>query len=294
MVKISVSVFIAAALASSALAQEFDVAEDVLTRDVAAPPSAQPDLFGRAAIKVLNDLLSREELSEMFGRDVDELSQRELEELFEREVEFDEELAARQEPTDLPTDLPVDLGNSPPVEGGETGTTATNNGTAGAPSPQATPAATETPEPENWAKQAINFFANLFSGKPAPGANEGAGSTGPKPAPTTTPESVPVETPAAEAPLGGAPSETTPPPDGEPEQDLGARFSPSDFLEEPVERSLDYADQLDEREFDGDEMEEREFDEAEVVERGFAGEDEWDEELLRRAFDLLQRLEQLD
>lgn len=61
------------------------------SRDVA--PSAQQDLFGRAAAKVMSDLFSREELNEMFGREVDELSQRDIEELFQREVEVDEAIA---------------------------------------------------------------------------------------------------------------------------------------------------------------------------------------------------------
>ena len=47
----------------------------------------------------MNELFSREDLSEMVGREVDELSQRDLEELLEREVDLSEstmDIAARE------------------------------------------------------------------------------------------------------------------------------------------------------------------------------------------------------
>ena len=53
------------------------------SRDVSSTDS---DLFGRAAAKVMNDLFSREELSEVYGRDFDgDLTWRDVTELVERE-----------------------------------------------------------------------------------------------------------------------------------------------------------------------------------------------------------------
>ena len=71
----------------------------IYSRDVASLSGAEQDLFSRAAVKVMNELFSREDLSEMVGREVDELSQRDLEELLEREVDLSEstmDIAARE------------------------------------------------------------------------------------------------------------------------------------------------------------------------------------------------------
>jgi len=91
MVKITFAAILAASIVAPALgaAISFDRLE---TRDVANTDS---ELFGRAVAEAFNDLYSREELSELVGRDIDEFTARDLEELMEREFDVDEELISR-------------------------------------------------------------------------------------------------------------------------------------------------------------------------------------------------------
>lgn len=78
------------------------------SRDVS---STESDLFGRAAAKVMNDLFSREELSEVYGRDIDgDLTWRDVTELVEREsIDMSEleELAARAAAPQQSPDAPA-------------------------------------------------------------------------------------------------------------------------------------------------------------------------------------------
>jgi len=312
MVKLAVSVIFAAALASVALAQDAaPTVEDVNARDVAAP-SAEQELFGRAAAKVMNDLFSREDLNEIFGREVEELTQRDIDELFEREIEVGDmitDMAARQEaegaaPSDAPaagTDAPADPKDAPAD-----------------PKAQTPKAPAEKPPTHSIGGWILSWFRKAVNIKPA---EKKADPKAPAPA---APKA---EEPKADAPKaeGDAPAEAR------------------DVLEEPIERSLEFADaelaereeeealyearelidELDEvleREFDEELLEReledsellvREFDEdMEVLERDFEDDvferdfdedvferdvsEEWDDELLRRAFDLVEELEQLD
>lgn len=91
MVKFTFAAILAASIVAPALgaAISFDRLE---TRDVANTDS---ELFGRAVAEAFNDLYSREELSELVGRDIEEFTARELEELMEREFEVDESMITR-------------------------------------------------------------------------------------------------------------------------------------------------------------------------------------------------------
>ncbi|TFK20112.1 hypothetical protein FA15DRAFT_141745 [Coprinopsis marcescibilis] len=89
--KFSIGLLIAATLAAPVFANI--AAQDVQTRDI-----EELDLFGRAAVDVLNDIYGREELQELLGREFDddyELTARDIEDLLEREVEVDESLVSR-------------------------------------------------------------------------------------------------------------------------------------------------------------------------------------------------------
>ncbi|KAH6899247.1 hypothetical protein BKA70DRAFT_743007 [Coprinopsis sp. MPI-PUGE-AT-0042] len=91
MVKFTFAAILAASVAAPVLgaAISFDRLE---TRDVANTDS---ELFGRAVADVFNDLYSREELSELMERDIEEFTARDLAELMEREFDVDESLITR-------------------------------------------------------------------------------------------------------------------------------------------------------------------------------------------------------
>jgi len=91
MVKFTFAAILAASVAAPVLgaAISFDRLE---TRDVANTDS---ELFGRAVAEVFNDLYSREELSELMERDIEEFTTRDLAELMEREFDVDESLITR-------------------------------------------------------------------------------------------------------------------------------------------------------------------------------------------------------
>jgi len=91
MVKFTFAAILAASIVAPALgaAISFDRLD---TRDVANTDS---ELFGRAVAEAFNDLYSREELSELVGRDIEEFTTRDLEELMEREFDIDESMIAR-------------------------------------------------------------------------------------------------------------------------------------------------------------------------------------------------------
>lgn len=297
MVKLATTVIFTAALAVATVrAQEAgaETVEEVLSRDVS---DTESDLFGRAAAKVMNDLFSREELAEAYGREFEsDITWRDVLELTEREAGVmaeAEELAAR------------------------------------AAAPQQPPAPAATPAPDNNGPhtsvfgQVLNFFNGLIHPKKAaPAANKS------KPAPAAAKADKPKKEEAAppkEEAKGEAAEEGA-----EEARDL------LDGIEEPVERSLtdeealevrelleqaelelaerefddealmearelleeysdvierDFEEDVFEREFDEEELLEREFEE-DVFEREFG--DEWDDELLSRAFDIVEELEQLD
>jgi hypothetical protein len=91
MVQITFAAILAASVVAPALgaAISFDRVE---ARDVANTDS---ELFGRAVAEVFNDLYSREELSDLVGRDIEEFTTRDLEELMEREFDIDESMITR-------------------------------------------------------------------------------------------------------------------------------------------------------------------------------------------------------
>jgi len=90
MVKFTFAAILAASVAAPVLgaAISFDRVE---SRDVAT----SEELFGRAVAEAFNDVYTRDELSELMGRDVEEFTARELSELMEREFEVDESLITR-------------------------------------------------------------------------------------------------------------------------------------------------------------------------------------------------------
>lgn len=91
MVKFTFAAILAASIAAPVLgaAISFDRLE---SREVAASPE---ELFGRAVAEVFNDVYSRDELSELMGRDIAEFTTRELSELMSREYDVDESLITR-------------------------------------------------------------------------------------------------------------------------------------------------------------------------------------------------------
>lgn len=91
MVKFTFAAILAASIAAPALgaAISFDRLD---TRDVANTDS---QLFGRAVAEVFNDMYTREELSELMERDVEEFTARDLAELMEREFDIDESMITR-------------------------------------------------------------------------------------------------------------------------------------------------------------------------------------------------------
>ncbi|TEB24696.1 hypothetical protein FA13DRAFT_1297385 [Coprinellus micaceus] len=150
MVKLAVTFVFTAALAIATVrAQEAgaETVEEVLSRDVSSTDS---DLFGRAAAKVMNDLFSREELSEVYGRDFDgDLTWRDVTELVEREsidMSEVEELAARAAAPQQAPDEPKHKASSAKFSNSSTGSST--------PSPRLAPtlprARTHTPRPHLW------------------------------------------------------------------------------------------------------------------------------------------------
>jgi len=91
MVKFTFAAILAASIAAPALgaAISFDRLD---SREVA--PSSE-ELFGRAVAEIFNDVYTREELSEVMGRDIEEFTTRELSELMSREYDVDESLITR-------------------------------------------------------------------------------------------------------------------------------------------------------------------------------------------------------
>jgi len=270
MVKFAVSLLVASAVASSALAQGTYASTEAILAARDAALSTQNSLFSRAAIQVLNDLYSREELSELFGREVDELSLRDLEELLERAQDAGSPAtpaAAAGAPQATPT-------TAAPVA-----TTST-----------ASPAAATTPananQPLNIFALAIKRLAAFFSGAPAPTTTKSAPGTPTPVSSVAAPAATPAATPAADAPAAPA---------AVPADPSAQHQARSEWLyEEPVERSLDYADQFEElvlREFYED-LDARAGDDFEAsFERRALG-SEWDQRVFRRALDIM--LEELD
>jgi len=311
MVKLTLSLLIASAVASSALAQGNFAARDV------ASLSAQDSLFGRAALKVISDLYSREELSELFGRDVDELSLRDLEELLERDTEGAEGAATAASPP-----AHAAAAGAPAATGAAAGAPTATGAAAGSPkSPAATgtaaaaPTATSTAAPAattpsgpvnpiyNIVSIVIKRLANFLKtggfappattatkGAPAAAATTSAVATSTKTASSSA--AAPTATSAA-AHAGGA-AAAADPADSTAAEHPEAR---SEWLyEEPIERSLDYAGQFEdmaEREFDDfDDFEAREYDDLEDSFERRAYGSGWNEQVFRRALDIL--LEELD
>jgi hypothetical protein len=91
MVKITFAAILAASVVAPALGAAIAI-DRVEARDVANTDS---ELFGRAVAEVFNDLYSREELSDLVGRDIEEFTTRDLEELMEREFDIDESMITR-------------------------------------------------------------------------------------------------------------------------------------------------------------------------------------------------------
>lgn len=293
MVKIAFSVLFAAAFASSVLAQDFtpSTVDEILARDVASLSGAEQDLFSRAAVKVMNELFSREDLSDMVGREVDELSQRDLEELLEREFDLNESTmeVATRELTSYIDDSALVARADKKEEG----------------APPANAPAGQTQEPKPKPKQTTwgrfcSWFRGLFMGgnKPkkadkAKGEKAKAAPEAKKPADKKPKAEKKADAPAkeegAEQPEGAAP-------EGEGAAAPAAEEA-RDFFEEDLEEfaARFYDDEAFEaRDYeDFEEVFEREPEfEADFYERDFA--DVWDDELLSRAFDVLEQLDQLD
>jgi len=300
MVKLAASVVLASALASSALAQGAysSYGEDLSARDV----SAQNGLFGRAAIKVLNELYNREELSDLFGRDMDELDLRDLAELIERD--------AGAAHAGAPAPTPV-----VPAQATDAGTPQPTAATATAAAPSAVPsAAAPLLISPNFLSLFVANLASLLSGHGSAATPAAAASAaGAKPSGGAPSAAAPAATPAGGASAGGPPGGSASsggasaggPPQGPAPADgsssasggAAAQVEPRYWsYEEPIERSLNYADQFEElveRGFYEDEdFEVRDYDDFEdVFERREIG-SEWDERVYRRALDML--LEELD
>lgn len=97
----------------------------------------------------MNELFSREDLSDMVGREVDELSQRDLEELLEREVDISEstmDIAAR-ELTSYIDDVELAARGDKKEEGAATGAPAN-----APPAGQAPPAQESKPKHTVWGR----------------------------------------------------------------------------------------------------------------------------------------------
>lgn len=308
MVQIAVSVLFAAAFASSVLAQDFapSTVDEILARDVASLSGAEQDLFSRAAVKVMNELFSREDLSEMVGREVDELSQRDLEELLEREVDLSEstmDIAAR-ELTSYIDDVELAARADK-----EEGAPAPAPAPAGAPAGQTPPPQESKPKHTVWGRF-CSWFRGIFMGgnkpkngdktkakaKAAPEAKKPADK---KPAAAAEKAEAPAKEEGAEKPEGAAPEgEGAAPPAEEARELLEEPFERSFGLEEDLEefaaRFYEDFDDVFEREpeFEDDMFEREPEFEADYYERDFA--DVWDDELLTRAFDVLEQLDQLD
>ncbi|KAH6919296.1 hypothetical protein BKA70DRAFT_46743 [Coprinopsis sp. MPI-PUGE-AT-0042] len=176
MVKFTFAAILAASVAAPVLgaAISFDRLE---TRDVANTDS---ELFGRAVAEVFNDLYSREELSELMERDIEEFTARDLAELMEREFDVDESLITR----DL-LDAAEDLDARAPIFGWIK--KKLGFGTPAPPPPPRQP-------------NIIEKFLNLFRNKNHPGAKKAAAAKkagGQAPAAPAAPAA---EAPAAEAP----------------------------------------------------------------------------------------------
>ncbi|RXW19554.1 hypothetical protein EST38_g6289 [Candolleomyces aberdarensis] len=323
MVKIAVSVLFAAAFASSVLAQDFtpSTVDEIIARDVASLSGAEQDLFSRAAVKVMNELFSREDLSEMVGREVDELSQRDLEDLLEREFDLNEislDVAARELTSYIDDDLVARADKK--EEGAPAGSAPAGNAPAGTPPAGQTPPPQE-PKPQHtvWGRF-CSWFRGIFLGGNKPKKADAA-KTKAKSAPEA-------KKPADKKPAAAAPEKADAPakeegaekaegaaPEGE--NAAPAAEEARELLEEPFERSFgeedleefaarfyeneafearDYEDfeEVFEREpeFEDDMFEREPEFEGDFYERDFA--DVWDEELLTRAFDVLEQLDQLD
>lgn len=221
MVKLAVTFLFTAALAIATVrAQEAgaETVEEVLSRDVS---SAESDLFGRAAAKVMNDLFSREELTEVYGRDFDgDLTWRDVTELMEREaidMSEIEELAAR---AGAPQEAPEEEAEPKPKH---------------TPKPKShnSPAHPDKPKGHSVFGQVLDFFNNLIH--PKHKAGDKKPETGKKAAPKNAPK-------AKKAPA----KEEAPADEGAEE----ARDFLDSYFEEPVERSFG-EDELDlvERDF---------------------------------------------
>lgn len=279
MVKFTVGLLVAAAVAAPAFVNAAPVAENLETREV-----AEQDVFGRAVADALSDMYTREEMADILERDVEDFDARELEVLFSRELEFDDSLITREMVEELEARQPL---------GGLFGRI--KNFFVGKPKPKvptteatAEPAATRELEVEVRAEAAappaapkpkhepniFEKFIALFRNTNHAGAKKAAQGQGAKKggneaaAPAKEGAAPAAEAPAAEAPAAEAPAEAREYFD----QDLYERELLS-FLEEPVERSFEDDEDMFERDFD-EELVEREVDQ--LLERDF------DEELFER------------
>jgi hypothetical protein len=221
-------VFTAALALATVRAQEAgaETVEEVLSRDVS---STESDLFGRAAAKVMNDLFSREELSEVYGRDFDgDLTWRDVTELVEREsidMSEVEELAARAA---APQEAPDE-----PKPKGET-----------------------KPKGHSVFGQVLQFFNRLIHPKPKAGTTDAAKGKGKDAHSKAGPPAAHKkdEKPAAKEEKA-PPKEDAPAPAPEGGAEEGAeeaRDFLESFLEEPVERSLQEEIEIAERSFISD------------------------------------------
>jgi hypothetical protein len=92
MVKFTFAAILAASIVAPALGAAISI-DRLESRDVVA--NTDSELFGRAVAEVFNDLYSREELSELMERDIEEFTTRDLAELMEREFDVEESLITR-------------------------------------------------------------------------------------------------------------------------------------------------------------------------------------------------------
>jgi hypothetical protein len=288
MVKFTVGLLIAAAVAAPAFVNAAPVAENLETREV-----AEQDVFGRAVADALSDMYTREEMADILERDVEDFDARELEVLFSRELEFDDSLVTREMVEELEARQPLGgffgriknfFVGKPKPKAPTTETTAEPAATrelevevrAEAAAPPAAPKPKHEP---NIFEKFIALFRNTnHAGAKKAAQGQGAKKGGSKAAAPAKDAAAPAKEGAAAAPAAEAPAAEAPATEAPAEareyfdQDLYEREFLS-FLEEPVERSFEDDEDMFERAFD-EELVEREVDD--LLERDF------DEELFER------------
>jgi len=293
MVKLSVAALLAAALVAPALAN-YASFDEYDARDVAE----QGDLYERSDIEALSEIFTREELNEYFGRDIEELSTREFEELMERQVEVDEDIFARhfeevevdarflkkawnglknwwngkpkqdasgavpaeEQPVQARDEAAPEAAGPPPPEAAETAPKG----------PASSPAAGDKPKTKkntNLVRMFLNWYRREGRANEARKANGGKSKdAGGKKADKAPAPPAPEAAPASPAPEAAPAPEPEAPAARDYIDELIERELAT-LLDEPVERSLEYLEDMYERDYDED-IYERDYEE-EVYERDF-------------------------